>query len=88
MIVVFRDAERGSRVSIAATSNLFRRGHWQIEDLTDFPVGAWEPTYDTELWKHEGRLQLFVQRTGQGDGERLEEVVAQEVVVLEVGIQE
>lgn len=88
VIVVFRDAERGSRVSIAATSNLFRRGHWQIEDLTDFPVGAWEPTYDTELWRQEGRLQLFVQRTGQGDGERLEEVVAQEVVVLEVGIQE
>lgn len=47
---VFRDAERGSRVSMAYTDNI-ASGEWTVSDLTDFPVEAWEPGIDSELWK-------------------------------------
>lgn len=85
VMLIFRDAERDSRVSVALTNNLLRRAGWYIYDVTDFSVGAWEPSYDTELWKSQRRLHLFVQRSGQGDGEQVEELQAQEVFVLEVG---
>ena len=56
----------------------------EIIDLTDFPVDAWEPTLDTELWTHRRKLHVFVQRTGQGDGERSVDIEPQMVNVLEV----
>lgn len=80
---LFRDQERGSKVSVAYTRNL-QNGDWQLCDLTDFSVGAWEPSHDTELWKQKKRLHLFVQHTRQGDGERTEEIDPQTVCVLEV----
>jgi beta-glucanase (GH16 family) len=46
-------------------------------------VGNWEPSFDTERWKKEGILNLFVQRTGQGDGETLENLPPQPVYILE-----
>ena len=55
-----------------------------ISDLTDFTVGAWEPSHDTELWKSRKRLHLFVQHAKQGDGERVVEFAPQPVYVLEV----
>lgn len=79
---IFRDEERGSRVSMARTADV-RSGRWNITDLTDFPVGAWEPSHDTELWKRQRRLHLFVQHTRQGDGERTAEIEPQMVYVLE-----
>ena len=66
---IFRDAERGSRVSMAYTPHLGREP-WHTVDLTDFPVDAWEPTVDNALWAGRGRLDIFVQTTHQGDGER------------------
>lgn len=39
---LFRDAERGSKVSMAYTADL-KSGEWQVTDLTDFSVDAWEP---------------------------------------------
>ena len=44
----------------------------------------WEPTYDTELWKTAGKLNLFVQNVGQGDSETLENVPPQVVSILEL----
>lgn len=79
---VFRDAERGERVSIYYTRNI-RKGRWRAKDLTDFAVHAWEPTLDAELWKTEKRLHLFVQDTHQGDGERVVKSEASPVYVLE-----
>lgn len=79
---IFRDQERGSKVSIAYTDNI-QNNEWKLCDLTDFSVGAWEPSHDTELWKHKKRLHLFVQHTRQGDGERTEEITPQMVYVLE-----
>ena len=80
---VFRDEERGSKASMYYTKNI-RKGKWQVLDLTDFPVNAWEPSHDSELWKSDGKLHLFVQDTRQGDGERQVETDAQPVYVLEI----
>lgn len=66
---VFRDSDRGSKVTIASTDNL-GSGRWTLRDVTDFPVNAWEPTLDIELWKQSRQLHIFVQPTFQGDGER------------------
>lgn len=66
---IFRDAERGSRVSMAYTSNL-NNGDWEVTDLTDFSVDAWEPSIDIELWKEKKELHIFVQESHQGDGEK------------------
>ncbi len=80
--VMFRDEERGGRVSLAR-GNL-PQGKWRIEDVTDFQVGSWEPSYDTKLWSERGLLHLFVQPCGQGDGETLEDIDPQPVCVLEL----
>ncbi len=83
---LFRDAERGSRVSMAFTKDL-KKGLWQTTDLTNFSVNAWEPAYDTELWKGQHKLHVFVQDTRQGDGERTVAVEPQMVYVLEVYVK-
>lgn len=80
---IFRDAERGSKVSVAYIDNV-ASGQWKVSDLTDFSVDAWEPTYDTELWKQRKELQLFVQCTRQGDGERMKKTEPQMIYVLNV----
>lgn len=80
---LFRDAERGSKVSLAFAADV-RKGNWIISDLTDFSVDAWEPSYDTNLWNDDGLLQLYVQKTGQGDGEKATTLQPQTVFVLDV----
>ena len=80
---VFRDAERGSKVSMAYTDDV-KSGKWQVKDLTDFSVDAWEPNYDTELWKTHWKLHVFVQETHQGDGEKVKASEATPVYVLEI----
>lgn len=66
---IFRDAERSSRVSMAYTPQLGSK-QWEMVDLTDFSVDAWEPTVDNALWASRGRLDIYVQPSHQGDGER------------------
>lgn len=80
---IFRDAERDSRVSMAYSTDV-TSGQWTVTDLTDFPVEAWEPSHDTELWKRKHKLHLFVQHTKQGDGERTVNFAAQPIYVLEL----
>jgi len=79
---IFRDQERGSRVSLYTTDDL-ARGQWLVTDLTDFPVDAWEPSFDTELWKRKHRLHIFVEQTHQGDGEHAVEAAPQPAYILE-----
>jgi hypothetical protein len=79
--LLFRDAERSSRVSVAVVS--IRDKHWEIFDLTKKSVGSWEPTYDTERWKDSGVLNLFVQRVEQKDNEGKANVEPQLIEVLE-----
>lgn len=80
---IFRDVERGSKVSMFYTNHI-KSGEWKIADLTTFAVDAWEPSHDTELWKNRRQLHLYVQHTLQGDGERQEDIDPQPVYVLEV----
>lgn len=80
---IFRDEERGSRVSMAYTQDL-KKGKWQFKELTDFAVDAWEPSLDAELWREKKQLHIYVQRASQGDGEQVTQTEAQPVYVLEV----
>ncbi|WP_231464935.1 BNR repeat-containing protein [Pedobacter sp. Leaf132] len=79
--VVFRDEERGSKVSVATNQDILSN-KWSINDLTSYSVGDWEPSYDTELWKNKQILNLFVQNVTQVDGEGKAEIKPTEVKVL------
>ncbi|GGX79734.1 neuraminidase [Massilia dura] len=80
-LLLFRDAERGSRVSAAQVD--LQRGSWTLRDLTEAPVGAWEPNLDPERWRRTGELNLFVQDVRQADGEGLARGAPTMVRVLE-----
>ncbi|BCM93942.1 hypothetical protein IAD21_05837 [Abditibacteriota bacterium] len=80
--VIFRDEELGNGISVASSKDA-NHNEWTIVDLLQQRVGAWEPTYDANLWAQKGQLNLFVQRVGQGDAETLENVPPQDVSVLE-----
>ncbi len=84
--MLFRDAERGDKASIAFCKNILKPD-WHIEDITTESIGSWEPTYDTELWKSTGKLHIFVQKVEQIDGEGQGRVPPQMVRVLEIGIK-
>lgn len=76
-IVVFRDEERGNRVSAAVSKDLKT---WKLIDLGPDDVGMWEPTGEVS-----GRdLYLFVQKVGQGDGEKLEDLAPQMIEIWKV----
>ncbi len=81
-LLIFRDEERGSRVSVVKISN-FKKCRWRVSDLTTGSVGSWEPTFDTELWKDKNTLNLFLQNVQQVDGEGKADVPPQMVQVLE-----
>ena len=81
--VIYRDAERGSKVSMLRTVG-GAEGEWSVTDLTDFAVDAWEPSIDADLWKQQRRLHIFLQPTHQGDGERVVESLPTPVSIIEV----
>lgn len=68
MMMLFRDAERGSRLSVAAKET--GAEDWKITDIGETNLDAWEPTIDRNLWQNKGKLNVFVQPTHQGDGEK------------------
>ncbi|WP_198342356.1 BNR repeat-containing protein [Pedobacter psychrophilus] len=80
--IFFRDEERGNKVSVAISKNLDSE-KWKFKDLTKSSVGLWEPTYDTELWKNNKVLNLFVQNVEQGDGETTVDLKDQKANVLQ-----
>lgn len=82
VVVIFRDSERGDRVSAAVTEDI-TKGVWAIRDLSKERVGMWEPTLDPVVWATKKQIHLFVQNVGQGDGEGLEDLPAQMISVLE-----
>lgn len=79
--MIFRDAERGDKVSVAVCDDL-QAQVWRVEDLTATSVTMWEPSYDTELWQRDYNLHLFVQNTEQGDGEKEVDFPSQDVMIL------
>jgi len=82
LYMLFRDAERGNRVSAAVCEDP-KRSAWRIKDLTDASVGEWEPSYDPILWQRKNMLHLFVQKVEQKDRDVLEDTPPQMVSVLE-----
>lgn len=80
--VIFRDEERGQKISVAINVSV-EKNKWIIKDLMNTAVGSWEPSYDTELWKQKRILHLFVQKTDQADGEGKSDLPPQMVQVLE-----
>jgi hypothetical protein len=80
--LIFRDEERGNKVSAALNDNL-ATNHWNVVDLFPTSVGSWEPTYDTELWKEKHLFHLFLQNLEQVDAEGKSNMPAQMVKVLE-----
>ena len=81
-LLLFRDAERGNRVSVAHISD-FSSGTFTLRDLTEQGVGAWEPSYDTELWRQRRVLHVFLQTVAQVDGEGIAQAPASMVRVLQ-----
>jgi hypothetical protein len=82
VFVIFRDAERANRVSVAVCDEL-EKSAWQTVDLAETDVGMWEPSFDQNRWNARKELHIFVQKVGQGDGEKLEEIAPQMVSILE-----
>jgi hypothetical protein len=82
LALIFRDQERSGKVSVAISHNL-QQNNWEIKDLTNETVGSWEPSYDTELWKTKGILNLYVQKVVQLDAEGKADVSPTPVQVLE-----
>ncbi|MFC4211226.1 BNR repeat-containing protein [Pedobacter lithocola] len=66
--IIFRDAERANKASIAINQDIISN-NWQIKDFITESVGDWEPSYDTELWKNKTILNLYLQNVIQIDGE-------------------
>lgn len=83
LFLLFRDEERDEKVSIAVCKDI-DTNKWKIHDLTDFPVGSCEPSFDTELWRNKGLLHIFVQKVDQVDGEGKADIEPQKVQVLEI----
>lgn len=82
LFLLFRDEERGGKVSMAVCKNIDGK-KWTVRDLTDFSVGSWEPSFDTELWRNKKQLHIFVQKADQVDGEGKADIAPQKVYILE-----
>lgn len=82
LFLLFRDEERGGKVSMAVCKDV-DGNKWTVRDLTDFSVGSWEPSFDTELWRNKKQLHIFVQKADQVDGEGKADIAPQKVYILE-----
>lgn len=81
---IFRDIERNELVSMYYCNDI-TNPEWNVKDLTNFSVGAWEPTIDIDRWKRDGVLDIYVQKSYQGDGEvNIDSVGGERAYVLEV----
>ena len=61
-----------------------KASNWKTTILTETGLDRWEPTFDTELWKNKGVLNLFIQKVGQGSGEKAVELPPSMISVLEI----
>lgn len=79
---ITRDMERDGKVTIYVGD--IDDEYLSPVDITDFSVDAWEPSIDSELWKRDQRLHIYVQRAAQGDGEKVTQLEPQPVYIYEV----
>jgi BNR repeat-containing family member len=80
--ILFRDKERGGHITLASSNNLFS-DDWTYANLTSSPVGQSDPMIDPDMWASQNTIHLVTQFTGQGDGEKQENVAPQMVSVVE-----
>ena len=81
ILVLFRDLERGRRISVAVNEDL--ASTWAIYDITPKSVGQSDPLCDLQVWQAKREIHLFTQFVGQGDSETQEDVPPQTVSVIE-----
>ncbi len=83
IVLVYRDEEIGNHVCL---SKIACEGNtkWEQSVISPFPVDRWEPSYDTYMWGKYEKLNLYFQKTGQGQGETMVEMEGQPVYILEV----
>ena len=72
-----------NRVSVAVNKSIGSKKQWQVFDLNDSDSGAWEPTYDTELWRTQQKIHLFIQHVKQANAEGVVNTLPQMIKVLE-----
>ncbi len=87
LYMIFRDQECGNRPCMAWAKTGGGELKWNIDILYDLPVGAWEPSFDTELWRRSGSLHIFLQDVRQGDNEAFTGHPSTIVGILEVGME-
>lgn len=80
-LLVFRDEERQRVVTVAHLKRM--RTKPVLLDIYPQTLGSWEPTFDSEQWRTRRMLSLFIQPTGQQDGEGLLDAEPTMVRVLE-----
>ena len=80
LYLLYRDEERDNKITLAYT-NLDKK-QWELQDVSQFTVGQWEPNFDKELWKQKKELHIFSQNVSQADGEGLAKVAPQPVQVI------
>ncbi len=86
VFVIFRDAERDNKVSIAQNRPPFKK-EWTISDYTTAGYDAWKPTLDPWKWKNDQIISLFIQKTTQVDGEGLSDKESASVEVLDLELK-
>lgn len=82
VLLLFRDMERQRRPS-ALTMKSLRNFRFKVLDIGTSPIGSWEPSFDTELWRRRKVLGLFIQYTEQKDGEGVLDMPPTAVSILE-----
>ncbi|MBP6591251.1 MAG: BNR repeat-containing protein [Chitinophagaceae bacterium] len=63
--LIFRDESFGTKVSVACITDI-RGNKWTLWHSAMGAVGAWEPSFDTELWRMRKRLDLFLLNSAAG----------------------
>jgi hypothetical protein len=55
------------------------RKKWEVFDITDSSVDSWEPAFDTELWRRNRVLNLFVKKVKEEDAEGVNRIPPQPI---------
>lgn len=82
---ICRDEEYQNKALLYLNENMESDfSKWEKYEMTLFELGAWEPSYDYQLWKEKQLLHIFVQKTAQGDHETVSELEPQMVYLMQV----
>ncbi|SHH69387.1 BNR repeat-containing protein [Wenyingzhuangia marina] len=83
VMLIYRDIEYDNKAVLTYNTN-DELTTWETKTITNNSLDSWEPSYDTELWRTKKKLNLYVQKVGQGDGETLQNMPAQNVEIHQI----